>query len=46
MTTDVVDKDPPHDLRGNTKEVRSTPPIDVALIDESQIRLVDERRRL
>ena len=46
VATGVVDKDPPHDLRGHTKEMRAIPPIDPPLIDQSQIRFVDERRRL
>ena len=46
VATGVVDEDPPHDLCGDTKEMRSTPPIDLPLIDESQVRFVDERRRL
>ena len=46
MTTGVVDEDPPHDLCGDTKEMRPILPIDLALVDESQVHLVDERRRL
>ena len=46
VATGVVDEDPPHDLCGDTKEMRPTPPIDLPLIDESQIHFVDERRRL
>jgi hypothetical protein len=40
------DEDPTHDLRGDTKEMSPVTPIAVALIDESQIGLVDECRRL
>ncbi len=46
VATGVVDEDPPHDLCGDPEEMRPIPPIDLALIDESQIRFVDERRRL
>ena len=46
VATGVVDEDPPHDLYGDPKEMSSTLPIDLPLIDESQIGFVDERRRL
>jgi hypothetical protein len=46
VTTSVVDEDAPHDLCGDTKEMSPTPPIDLPLIDKSQICFVDERRRL
>ena len=46
VPTGAVDQDPPHDLRGNAEEMSSTPPIDLPLIDEPQVCLVDERRRL
>jgi hypothetical protein len=46
MTTGVVDQDSAHHLCGHTEEVRSTPPIDTALIDQPQVSLVDQRGRL
>ena len=46
MPTGAVDQDPAHDLCGDTKEVSPVPPIDLPLIDESQVGFVDERRRL
>ena len=46
VATGVVDEDPPHDLCGDAKKMGPIPPIDMALIDEAQIRFVDERRRL
>jgi hypothetical protein len=46
MTTCVVHENPPHDLRGDTEEMGPAPPVNPALIDESQVRLVDEGRRL
>jgi hypothetical protein len=38
MTTGMIDQDPAHDLRGDTKEVRPILPVDVPLVDEPQIR--------
>ena len=46
MTTRVVDEDPAHDLRGHAEEVRPILPVDLPLINQSQIHLVNERRRL
>ena len=46
MTTGVIDQDPAHDLCRDTKEVRSILPIDLALVDESDVRLMNEGRRL
>ena len=45
-TPGVIDQDPAHDLRRDTKEVRSILPIDLPLIDEPQVHLMNERRRL
>jgi len=39
----MVDENPPHHLRGDAKKVRATLPVDVALFDKTQVRLVDER---
>src|SRR5262245_47228394 len=46
VTTSVVDQDAPHDLRRHTKEVRAILPIDLALVDEPDVRLMDQGRRL
>ena len=46
VTPGVIDQNPAHHHRRNTKEVRSIMPIDLPLIDEPQVHLVDERRRL
>ena len=46
MTTGVIDQDPAHDLRRDTKEMRSILPIDLALVDEPDVRLMNEGRRL
>jgi hypothetical protein len=42
----VVDENPSHQLRGDGEEVRPVLPLHAALIDELQIRLVHQRRRL
>jgi hypothetical protein len=42
MTTSVIDEDAAHDLRRDTKEVRAIPPIDLALVDEPDVRLMDQ----
>jgi hypothetical protein len=46
MTTSVVDEDAAHDLRRDTKEVRAILPIDLALVDEPEVRLMNQGRRL
>jgi hypothetical protein len=46
MTTRMVDENAAHRLCGHAEEVRSILPVDLALIDETQVDLVDERRRL
>ena len=46
MTAGVIDQDAPHDLRRHAKEVRPVLPIGLSLIDEPQVDLVHERRRL
>jgi hypothetical protein len=46
VTAGVIDQDPPHHLRRHPKEVRPVLPIGLSLIDEAQVDLVDERRRL
>jgi len=46
VTTGVIDQDPAHDLRGDAKEMRAILPIALALIDEPDVRLVNEGRRL
>jgi hypothetical protein len=46
VTPCAIDEDAPHDLCGDTEEVRATPPINLTLIDESEIRFVDECRWL
>jgi hypothetical protein len=46
VTTGVIDQDPPHDLCGDAKEVCAILPVDLALIDEPQVDLVNERRWL
>jgi hypothetical protein len=42
----VVDEDAPHHLGRHSEEVRAILPIGVSLIDESEVRLVDQGRRL
>ena len=46
VSTSVIDKDPAHDLRRCTEKVRPIPPIDLALVNESQIHLVHQGGRL
>ena len=46
VTTGVIDQDPAHDLCRDAKEVCSILPVDLALVDEPEVDLVDERRRL
>ena len=46
VTTGVIDEDPAHDLRRDTKEMRAILPIDQALVDESDVGLMDQGRRL
>jgi hypothetical protein len=46
VTTGVIDQDPAHDLRRDTKEMRSILPIDLALVDEPHVRLMNKGRRL
>jgi hypothetical protein len=43
-TARVVDKDAPHHVRRNRKEVRAVLPPDLPLVDELQIRFVDKGR--
>jgi len=38
----VVDKNAPHHVRGNRKEMRAVLPPDLPLVDQLEIRLVDE----
>ena len=45
-TPGVIDQDPAHDLRRDAKEVRPILPIDLSLIDEPQVDLIYQRRRL
>jgi hypothetical protein len=42
----VIDEDAAHQLRGHAEEMRAVLPPDVALVDQLDERLVDERRRL
>ena len=46
VTTGVIDQDPAHDLRRDTKKMRSILPIDLALVDEADVRLVNKGARL
>jgi hypothetical protein len=46
VTTGVVDQDPAHDLRRDTKEMRSIPPIDLPLVDEAEVHLMNKSRWL
>ena len=43
LSTRVVDKDPAHDPGRDTEEMRSILPFDIALFDQPQVRLVNER---
>jgi hypothetical protein len=42
----VIDQDPAHDLCRDAKKVGSMVPVDLALVDEPEVDLVNERRRL
>jgi hypothetical protein len=42
----VIDEDPTHELRGDTKEMRAVLPSNVTLIDQFEERLVNQSRRL
>jgi hypothetical protein len=42
----VVHENAPHHLRSHTEELRAVVPLGAALVDEPEIRLVDERRGL
>jgi len=46
VTTGVIDQDPAHDLRRDTKEVGSILPIDLTLVDQPDVHLMNEGRRL
>ena len=46
MTTGVIDQDAAHDLRRDTKEMRSILPVDLALVDEPEVHLMNKGRRL
>jgi hypothetical protein len=46
VTTGVIDQDAAHDLRRDTKEMRSILPIHLALIDEPDEHLVHKGSRL
>jgi hypothetical protein len=46
VTTGVIDQDAAHDVRGDTKEMRSILPVDLPLIDEPDEDLVHQGRRL
>jgi hypothetical protein len=41
----MIDKDAAHDMRRDREKVGAALPAHAALIDELEIRLVDERRR-
>jgi len=42
----VVHEDPAHELRGHAEEMGAVAPLHTALVDEAEVRLADERRRL
>ena len=42
----MIDQDAPHDARRHREEVRAILPRDVLHVDQPQVRLVDQRRRL
>jgi hypothetical protein len=46
VATRVIDENPAHHLRRDTKEMRSILPVDVVLVDEPDVGLVNEGRRL
>ena len=46
VPTSVVDQDPAHDLCRDAEEVRPILPVHLALVDEPDVDLVNERRRL
>jgi hypothetical protein len=45
MRPRMIDQEPPHGVRGNREEVRPILPFDLTLVNELQVRLVDQRRR-
>ena len=46
MAARVVNEDAAHGLRRDPEEVRAVLPLDLALVDELEVRLVDEGRGL
>jgi hypothetical protein len=46
VTTGVIDQDSPHELCGDTKEVRPILPVDAALVDEPDVHLMHKGRWL
>ena len=46
MTAGVIDQNPAHDLRRHAEEMRPILPIDLALVDDAQIHLMNQRGRL
>ncbi len=45
-TARVIHENSAHDLRRYAEEMRAIPPVAVPLVDETQVKLVNERRRL
>jgi len=46
MRPRVIDEDAPHQLGGDAEELRAILPVGLMLVDQAQVRLVDQRRRL
>jgi hypothetical protein len=46
MSAGVIHEDATHDVRGDTEEMRAILPILASLVNELQVRLVDQRRGL
>lgn len=46
VTPRMIHEDSPHDLRGHAEKVGAVLPVDLALIDEAQVDLMHQRRRL
>ena len=46
MSAGVIDQDMAHRLRRDTEEMGAVLPFDLALVDEPEVCLADERRRL
>lgn len=46
MPPDVVNEDAAHQTRGDREKVRAVLPVDLALIDQFEVGLIDQHRRV